>query len=124
MKPMLTARFEEALFLAAPLHAKQVRKGTEIPYVAHLLIVAGTVLKIAALRTKRSLPCCTMPSRIKAAHLRMSESKRSLVRMSQILRKDAAIQMRPQSPPWKERKVKYLTHLRSASPLRAIGFRC
>ena len=34
---MLTARFEEALVFAARLHAGQTRKGSEIPYVSHLL---------------------------------------------------------------------------------------
>ena len=42
---VLTARFAEALGWAADLHATQRRKGTAIPYVAHLLAVAGLVLE-------------------------------------------------------------------------------
>ncbi len=38
-------RFEEGLILAARLHAEQVRKGTTIPYLAHLLGVASLVLE-------------------------------------------------------------------------------
>ena len=41
----LSSRFQDALLLAAQLHADQMRKGTKIPYVAHLLIVAGSVLE-------------------------------------------------------------------------------
>lgn len=41
----LTARFGEALVYAAELHKNQVRKGTTIPYVAHLLSVAGIVIE-------------------------------------------------------------------------------
>ena len=41
----LTARFREALGFAAILHADQVRKGSGIPYVAHLLAVAVTVIE-------------------------------------------------------------------------------
>ncbi len=44
----LTTRFEAALALAAWLHADQVRKGTEIPYLAHLLSVAGIALDYGA----------------------------------------------------------------------------
>lgn len=41
----LTARFEDALVFASQLHAKQVRKGTNTPYVSHLLGVASLVLE-------------------------------------------------------------------------------
>lgn len=40
----LTARFDDALVLARNLHADQVRKGTAIPYVSHLLAVSSIVL--------------------------------------------------------------------------------
>lgn len=42
---MLTERFSEALVLAEGLHRRQTRKGNDIPYVAHLLAVAATVLE-------------------------------------------------------------------------------
>lgn len=42
---VLTERFQRALVHAATAHACQVRKGTEIPYVSHLLAVAGLVLE-------------------------------------------------------------------------------
>jgi len=41
----LSARFEEALVFTTRLHASQLRKGTQIPYVAHLLAVASIVLE-------------------------------------------------------------------------------
>src|SRR5713226_7187629 len=41
----LTSRFEDALLFATQLHAKQWRKGTSIPYVAHLLAVTSIVLE-------------------------------------------------------------------------------
>ena len=42
---VLSARFEEALTFATQLHAQQVRKGTAIPYIAHLLAVTSIVLE-------------------------------------------------------------------------------
>ncbi len=42
---MLTGRFEDALVFAARLHAGQKRKGTDIPYLGHLLGVASLVLE-------------------------------------------------------------------------------
>src|SRR4051812_42060580 len=42
---LLSKRFEDAMIYAAQLHAAQQRKGTEIPYVAHLMSVAALVLE-------------------------------------------------------------------------------
>jgi len=42
---MLGARFIEAVELAAEIHGEQRRRGTEIPFVAHLLVVAGLVIE-------------------------------------------------------------------------------
>jgi GTP pyrophosphokinase len=42
---MLSARFEEAVSYAVDAHATQVRKGSGVPYIAHLLGVAALVLE-------------------------------------------------------------------------------
>ena len=44
---MLTPKFDEALLLATKLHATQIRKGSDIPYIAHPLSVACLVLEAA-----------------------------------------------------------------------------
>jgi (p)ppGpp synthase/HD superfamily hydrolase len=44
----LTERFTRALTLACDLHRTQTRKGTQIPYVAHLLGVASIALEHGA----------------------------------------------------------------------------
>ena len=41
----LTDRFSQALSYAFELHREQKRKGTEIPYISHLLEVAGIVIE-------------------------------------------------------------------------------
>ncbi|WP_013334510.1 HD domain-containing protein [Gloeothece verrucosa] len=43
--PLLSARFEKALVYAAQLHAQQLRKGSQVPYISHLLSVAALVLE-------------------------------------------------------------------------------
>ncbi len=48
----LSSHFEEALLFATRLHGGQVRKGTGIPYVAHLLAVAGIVLDYGGTETE------------------------------------------------------------------------
>lgn len=44
----LTARFDGALGYASRLHREQRRKGTDVPYVAHLLGVASLALEMGA----------------------------------------------------------------------------
>jgi GTP pyrophosphokinase len=44
--PLLTARFDAALHHATRHHARQLRKGTPIPYAAHILAVASLVLEM------------------------------------------------------------------------------
>ena len=41
----LSSRYEAALVMTTQLHACQRRKGTSIPYVAHLLAVSSLVLE-------------------------------------------------------------------------------
>jgi (p)ppGpp synthase/HD superfamily hydrolase len=43
--PVLTGRFQQAVAVACEVHAAQLRKGTRIPYLAHLLSVAALVLE-------------------------------------------------------------------------------
>ncbi len=47
-KPILGQRFEDALTYAAKLHARQIRKGSGVPYIAHLMGVASIALEYGA----------------------------------------------------------------------------
>jgi (p)ppGpp synthase/HD superfamily hydrolase len=44
--PLLTERFDAALHYATHHHARQLRKGTPVPYAAHLLAAASLVLEM------------------------------------------------------------------------------
>jgi (p)ppGpp synthase/HD superfamily hydrolase len=44
--PLLTERFDAALHYATRHHARQLRKGTPVPYAAHLLAAASLVLEM------------------------------------------------------------------------------
>ena len=45
---VLSPRFEQALHYACLIHSGQLRKGTSVPYLAHLLSVAGLALEYGA----------------------------------------------------------------------------
>jgi GTP pyrophosphokinase len=109
-------RFLDALRYAATLHAAQVRKATSIPYVAHLLSVAGIAIEhgadedeaIAALLHDAPEDCGGLPV---LAEIR----KRFGERVEQIVAACSDTFETPK-PPWVERKVQYIAHVRAASP--------
>jgi (p)ppGpp synthase/HD superfamily hydrolase len=43
--PMLTERFQRAFAMASEIHARQLRKNTRVPYVAHVMSVSALVLE-------------------------------------------------------------------------------
>ena len=51
-RPLLTEAFDRALLLATDHHRRQLRKGTEIPYVSHLLGVASLTLEMGGSETE------------------------------------------------------------------------
>jgi (p)ppGpp synthase/HD superfamily hydrolase len=113
---ILSQRFEDALVYAARLHAKQIRKGTTIPYVCHLLGVAGIGLEhggneveaIAALLHDAIEDQGGADTREKIRR-RFGDAVVSIVDGCT----DAEVIPKP---PWKERKGQYIAHLSHASP--------
>jgi (p)ppGpp synthase/HD superfamily hydrolase len=51
-RPQLGDSFDRALLLATDHHRRQLRKGTQIPYVSHLLAVASLVLEMGGSETE------------------------------------------------------------------------
>jgi GTP pyrophosphokinase len=112
----LTNRFKEALWMATDLHAEQRRKGSGIPYVAHLLGVASLVLEyggdedatIAALLHDAVEDQGGKPTRQMIAE-KFGES------VAQIVDGCTDADTMPK-PPWRERKEAYIAHIASAPP--------
>ncbi|NEO54048.1 MAG: HD domain-containing protein [Okeania sp. SIO3B5] len=111
----LSNRFEQALVLATQLHANQVRKSSDIPYISHLLSVAALVLEdggdedeaIAALLHD-------------AVEDQGGEKTRELIRQQFGERVIGIVDGCTESlttpkPPWRDRKLQYLEKMRSAS---------
>ncbi len=103
-------RLTDAFTFAATAHAKQVRKGTMIPYVAHLMSVSALVLEhggdedqaIAGLLHDVIEDC--------GIAYEPSIRERFGERVARIVRACTDADTHPK-PPWQERKVTYLRHL-------------
>jgi len=105
----------EALAYAAAVHDGQLRKGTTIPYLAHLLAVAALVVEDGG-----------SPAEIAAALLHdAAEDRGGRARLADIeLRFGAEVAgivaecsdtLETVKEPWRERKQRYLDHLEHAS---------
>ncbi len=115
----LSLRFDRALELAVDLHRMQPRKGTQVPYVAHLLAVTALVLEHGGSEDQAI-----------AALLHDAVEDQGGERTRQRIRQefgdavtdivDACTDGVPGAggakPPWRARKERYVAHLADAPP--------
>jgi hypothetical protein len=110
----LGRRFDRALSLARELHAPQLRKGTEIPYIAHLLGVTSLVLEDGG--TEDEAIAALLHD---AVEDQGGETTLALIRhrfgrrVAEIVAGCSDTDVVPK-PPWKERKQAYIDHLADA----------
>jgi (p)ppGpp synthase/HD superfamily hydrolase len=106
--------FMQAFTFAAEKHAKQTRKASTIPYIAHLMGVASLVLEaggdedlaIAALLHDVVEDCGGVPM-LKEVRRRFGK------RVAKIVDECTDAYTEPK-PPWRERKEKYIARLKHA----------
>ena len=111
----LSPRFGEALALAAKLHTGQYRKGTSIPYVAHLLGVASLALDYGGTEDEAIAALLHDAVEDQGGERTAKLIHRRFGRVvADIVEGCSDTDVVPK-PPWKERKVVYLRHLRDAS---------
>lgn len=112
---MLTGRFDEALAFASRLHREQVRKGSGIPYVAHLLATASLALENGA--DEDEAIAALLHDAVEdqgGPGIRAEIERRFGPRVAGIVDECSDTDQDPK-PPWRERKEAYLAHLASAS---------
>lgn len=115
-KPKLTSRFESALIYATRLHANQVRKGSDIPYISHLLSVAALVLEDGG--SEDEAIAALLHDAIEdqgGAKTREEIRQKFGEKVVSIVDGCTDSEVIPK-PPWKERKQRYIERLRYASP--------
>jgi (p)ppGpp synthase/HD superfamily hydrolase len=111
LRTPLTGRFTEALTLACILHRRQARKGTQIPYIAHLLAVASIALEHGA--TEDEAIAAVLHDAIEdqggpPTEMRIRDAFGENV--AAIVRACSDTDEVPK-PPWRERKQRYIAHL-------------
>jgi (p)ppGpp synthase/HD superfamily hydrolase len=123
----LSGRFDEAFAFAAELHREQTRKIGRVPYLSHLLRVAGLALDfgasedvaIAALLHDAVEDCGGM-----ATEAIIRERFGDFVADVVLETSDSTTADANRKAPWRERKEAYLAHLRTGSDAAALVSGC
>jgi (p)ppGpp synthase/HD superfamily hydrolase len=108
-------KFEEALTYAARLHRTQMRKGTNVPYVTHLLAVAAIVGENGG--TEDEVISALLHDAVEdqgGAATREEIRERFGDTVATIVDGTSDTDVIPK-PPWRERKRNYVAHVSSAS---------
>jgi GTP pyrophosphokinase len=112
----LSARFDQALAWAAALHREQVRKGTRVPYVAHLMAVGSLALEHGA--SEDEAIAAVLHDAVEdqgGAATDEAIRQRFGPAVADIVAGCTDTDQTPK-PPWRARKEAYILRLASATP--------
>jgi (p)ppGpp synthase/HD superfamily hydrolase len=110
----LSARFRRALVYAARIHCRQFRKGTERPYIGHLLGVTSIVLAHGGNEDEAIAALLHDAVEDQGGTLRLRDIQHKFgTRVAHIVNGCTDSDSTPK-PPWLTRKKEYLQHLRVA----------
>ncbi len=114
--PHLSDRFDDALVFAARKHRAHVRKGSEVPYVGHLLGVCSLVIEDGGSEDEAIAALLHDVVEDQGGEVVLEEVRTQFGdQVAEIVLACSDATMAPK-PPWRARKEAYLAHLKTASP--------
>jgi (p)ppGpp synthase/HD superfamily hydrolase len=114
--PKLTAQFSKALVYAEQKHHSQVRKGGDIPYVGHLLTVAGLVLNDGGSETQAIAALLHDAVEDQGGAPTLEEIRADFGDEVARIVEECSDTNEVPKPPWLDRKRKYVDHLAEVGP--------
>jgi (p)ppGpp synthase/HD superfamily hydrolase len=113
---MLSEKFVQAVSYANDVHKVHMRKGTQIPYISHLMAVASLVMEsggsedeiIAALLHDAVEDC--------GGELVLDEIKKRFGQNVTSIVDGCTETYEDPKPPWKGRKESYISHIKEGNP--------
>ena len=112
--PLLTERFRAALDYAARLHERQVRKGSGVPYLSHLLSVSALVLEDGGDEDEAIAGLLHDAVEDQGGRATLQEIRRRFGdRVARLVEGCTDADSVPK-PPWRERKERYVAHIAQA----------
>jgi (p)ppGpp synthase/HD superfamily hydrolase len=112
----VSQRFHDALAYASVLHATQARKGSEIPYVAHLLAVASIVMEAGGTEDEAIAALLHDGPEDQGGEETLEQIRRRFGDTVAGIVADCSDTFEDPKPDWEKRKRDYIARLRSADP--------
>jgi (p)ppGpp synthase/HD superfamily hydrolase len=113
--PRLTPKFVEAMAYAAEKHATQTRKGSDIPYLGHLLSVTGLVIDADGTETQAIAALLHDAAEDQGGEATLAEIREKFGDEVASIVGECSDTFEMPKPPWRERKENYINHLAEAS---------
>jgi (p)ppGpp synthase/HD superfamily hydrolase len=111
----LSSQFEQALHYAVLIHAGQIRKGTEIPYLAHLLGVASIALEYGATEAEAIGALLHDAGEDAGGRGRIEDIRQRFGdAVADVVQGCTDTELMPK-PEWRKRKEDYIAHVAKAS---------
>jgi (p)ppGpp synthase/HD superfamily hydrolase len=110
-RTLLTERFDDAFRYAHRLHRAQTRKGTPIPYISHLMIVAALVVEHGGNEDQAIAGLLHDAAEDQGGAETLAEIKATFGDDVAAIVSDCTDAWTEPKPPWKERKQAYIAAL-------------
>lgn len=111
---LLSFKFSDALRYAAELHVRQPRKGTTIPYVAHLMAVTALVLEAGGTETEAIAAVLHDGPEDQGGEPVLDEIRARYGNEVAAIVEGCSDTFDTPKPPWRARKEAYIKHLDEA----------
>jgi (p)ppGpp synthase/HD superfamily hydrolase len=112
----LSEKFQSAMDYAFQLHKDQIRKGSNVPYISHLMAVTGLVLESDGDEDEAIAAVLHDAVEDQGGLATLEDIRRRFGEKVASIVKDCSDSFSTPKPPWRERKEKYLQKLETASP--------
>lgn len=111
---ILSSRYADALAFAFATHREQLRKGSNVPYVAHLVGVSSLVLEHGGSEDEAIAALLHDAAEDQGGHQMLEQIEARFGKQVRDIVRGCSDCLEAVKPPWKERKIQYLEHLKSA----------
>ncbi|MET0595110.1 MAG: HD domain-containing protein [Polyangiaceae bacterium] len=113
---ILSSRYADALAFAFATHREQLRKGSSVPYVAHLIGVSSLVLEHGGSEDEAIAALLHDAAEDQGGHGMLEQIEARFGKAVSDIVHGCSDCLEAVKPPWKERKLRYLEHLKTAPP--------
>lgn len=112
---ILSDKYREALILAFDLHRSQARKGSGVPYMGHVLGVSSLVIENGGDEETAIAALLHDTVEDQGGHSTLEDIRERFGDRVATIVHGCTESAEDPKPPWRERKERYLMHLKSAS---------